>query len=120
MSWTDGAPTQMATNSTEFLQLESALPSGDGFELQVSAGEPRTAIMYAGSYCVTSTLEATLGDKVVMATAGEDLAGTAYAIDFTSSAGGMLTLRFTVTANPCTTADTGELWLVAVTLAPSS
>lgn len=119
MSWTDGEPTQMASGSQDYLQLESSVASGDGFELQISAGEPRTAILYAGSFCVTSTLEATLGDKVAMATAGEDLAGTAYAIDFASATGGVLTLRFTVSSNPCTTGDTGELWLVAVTVAPS-
>jgi len=119
MSWTDGTPTQMATGSKDFLQLESALASGDGFELEVRAGERRVATVYAGSFCVDSKLEARLGDLTEVVTSGEDLLGTTYTIDFASAAGGTLTLGFAVESNACTTGDLGELWLVGVTVAPA-
>lgn len=120
LSWTDGSPTQSASDSTDLLDLESARASGDGFKLQVgAASEPRTATLYVGSFCVDVKLEVRLGALVESALSSEQTQGETYTIEVAAASSGVVDLGFAIEDNRCTTGDTGELWLVAATVASS-
>jgi len=124
-AWTDGTPTPATADGGEGIAIDTANPSGDGFQLRLAAeARPRVLRLYAGNWCVRARLEATLSDGSAEPWLNDTWDVTnpvseraTYILTYSAaSSGEELTVDLVVDDNHCTSADLGEVWLQAATL----
>ncbi|HSQ67924.1 MAG TPA: hypothetical protein VLM85_32160 [Polyangiaceae bacterium] len=127
-SWTGGTPTTSASNVIGGVYVDTPSVSGDGFQITVPADTTRKTLnLYTGYWCARAKLQATLSDGSAPAyvdTSADltDAWGTSvYTVNFNAAASAqVLTVNYTIDLNHCTSGDTGEVWLLAATLAGST
>lgn len=121
-SWSDGAPTQAASNQIGGVYIDTANPSGDGFRFTVPADTAmKTLRVYTGNWCVRAKLEASLSDgsapplvDTSFDVATPLLQHAIYTVTFrATSPGQSLQVDFTIAENHCVEGDVGELHLFA-------
>jgi hypothetical protein len=126
-SWTDGTPVVNASDVTTDFFIDTAEPSGSGFELQVAATtDARRLRIYSGNWCIRLRFAASLDDasapdQVDLSWDNPNSAAVVsiYQVDFEAAGPTSLTIDMTVDQNYCTTGDVGEVWLLAATLSPA-
>jgi hypothetical protein len=123
-TWTDGAPTVSASNSTTGIYAEG---TGDGFQFTVPADTTARALrLYVGAWRSQGKLVAHLSDGSVPDYTDTNLVNTAgvtslgvYTLVYNAASSGQ-TLTVTYTQQSATGIATGNATLQAVTLAPAS